>query len=345
MARSTYLGTTNDWLTETTSSGYVKIADDAKTLRFWSAETGGTQYTDLLVDGAAATELVVPANAAFAPAVDGPDGVNDGMWLEVVGVTTRVFVTPSKPLTEAKAYADTQVATRETPAGAQAKANAAEANAKAASIPLTQKGAANGVAALGADGRAAEAQLPAHLAQTSLNAAYGPHRAVPDQSTKYLGPGSDSTGWTFGPAVDAAATSANWSVASGVLTRTNTTSTADDVALRSERFVDGRIGALLESRRNATTQTRYLGLIVRAEGTDRVVALLDDRTAGGFARSYSLQVVGWLTVALMPPPPHARRAPGPTATAVGSVYPRRGATVARYGATAAAGPNAAMRRR
>ncbi len=48
----------------------------------------------------------------------------------------------------------------ETPAGAQAKANAAEAAAKLASIPLTQKGALSGVATLDAGGKLPTGQLP-----------------------------------------------------------------------------------------------------------------------------------------------------------------------------------------
>jgi hypothetical protein len=47
----------------------------------------------------------------------------------------------------------------ETPAGAQAKADAAQAAAEAASIPLTQKGVANGVASLGANGLVPASQI------------------------------------------------------------------------------------------------------------------------------------------------------------------------------------------
>ncbi len=79
-------------------------------------------------------------------------------------------------------------ASKETPAGAQAKANAAEAAAKAASVPTTrkvngkalssdvtitasdveaistaQKGSTNGVAELGSDGRVPAAQLPSYV--------------------------------------------------------------------------------------------------------------------------------------------------------------------------------------
>lgn len=49
---------------------------------------------------------------------------------------------------------------------------AAAAEAEAASIPLAQKGAANGVAPLGAGSRVAEANLPANLAASALSATY-----------------------------------------------------------------------------------------------------------------------------------------------------------------------------
>lgn len=50
---------------------------------------------------------------------------------------------------------------KETPAGAQAKADQAKADAEAASIPLTAKGQANGVATLDGTGKVPSAQLPA----------------------------------------------------------------------------------------------------------------------------------------------------------------------------------------
>lgn len=50
---------------------------------------------------------------------------------------------------------------KETPEGAQAKADQAKADAEAASIPLTAKGQANGVASLDGTGKVPSAQLPA----------------------------------------------------------------------------------------------------------------------------------------------------------------------------------------
>ena len=50
---------------------------------------------------------------------------------------------------------------KETPTGAQAKADQAKADAEAASIPLTAKGQANGVASLDGTGKVPTAQLPA----------------------------------------------------------------------------------------------------------------------------------------------------------------------------------------
>ena len=65
---------------------------------------------------------------------------------------TNIHVT-----TEQKASWDA----KETPEGAQAKADQAKADAEAASIPLTAKGQANGVASLDGTGKVPTAQLPA----------------------------------------------------------------------------------------------------------------------------------------------------------------------------------------
>ncbi|MGM9925223.1 MAG: hypothetical protein ACI35R_13340 [Bacillus sp. (in: firmicutes)] len=65
----------------------------------------------------------------------------------------------NKPVIPTKTSQLTNDSTFETTAGAQTKANQAETNAKAASIPTAQKGAANGVASLGANGKVPAAQL------------------------------------------------------------------------------------------------------------------------------------------------------------------------------------------
>lgn len=62
----------------------------------------------------------------------------------------------------------------ETPAGAQTKADAAEAAAKAASVPVTEKGAANGVATLGADSKVPSAQLPPISGGTAADTTFTP---------------------------------------------------------------------------------------------------------------------------------------------------------------------------
>lgn len=54
-----------------------------------------------------------------------------------------------------------------TPDVAQAMATAAEINAKAASVPITQKGVASGVATLGTDGKLTASQIPTTLETTS----------------------------------------------------------------------------------------------------------------------------------------------------------------------------------
>lgn len=79
MARYTYAGTTDDLVFVRTRGGLMKTV--AATLTFYDAATGGTQHTDLLLDGAPVTEIPV-ADDGQVPEFTGPDGV-DEMWVQV----------------------------------------------------------------------------------------------------------------------------------------------------------------------------------------------------------------------------------------------------------------------
>lgn len=163
MARSTYLGTANDLIWGSAGPGASpRVPSKDVTLTFWDAQTGGTQHTDLLLDGAPVSEVVIAAaDLPGTPAIQGPDGVNDGMWVQaqIVGATTtdrREFILPwptsgggtggavdsvngqtgAVTLSAADVGAlpaSTTAASigAETPAAAQSKADAAEAAAKA----------------------------------------------------------------------------------------------------------------------------------------------------------------------------------------------------------------------
>ena len=76
MARSTFGGTHQD-LVLVKSGPFVKLAD--VTLTFWDAATGGTRYTDLLLDGNPVTAIT--SAGGQVPAFQGPDGVTS-MWAD-----------------------------------------------------------------------------------------------------------------------------------------------------------------------------------------------------------------------------------------------------------------------
>jgi hypothetical protein len=57
----------------------------------WSAKTGGTQYTDLLVGGTPATTVSSDSKGALVP-FQGPDGINVAVWVQFGA--TRVLIDP-----------------------------------------------------------------------------------------------------------------------------------------------------------------------------------------------------------------------------------------------------------
>lgn len=67
-------------------SDYMTLAPS--TLTLWSAQTGGTQYTDLMMGGSAVSTITVTASGQV-PAFQGPDGVSQ-MWAD--GGAGRVLI-------------------------------------------------------------------------------------------------------------------------------------------------------------------------------------------------------------------------------------------------------------
>ncbi|MDH6460107.1 lysophospholipase L1-like esterase [Micromonospora sp. A200] len=130
------------------------------TIAFWSAETGGSQYTDLLDSDGVAVPVIVSADGATAraagqiPPFQGPDGVtevwasaNGGPRSRMVANIGGDFVTVEQRVSAVEGVAGAA----ETPAGAQAKADAAEAAAQsAAATDATTKADAAQAAAIAA---------------------------------------------------------------------------------------------------------------------------------------------------------------------------------------------------
>lgn len=74
MARSFIGGTTSDWVFATGAAGAVKVTGGE--LKWWTQESGGTQITDLQLNGATVSSIPVPADGQI-PRHSWPSGV---MW-------------------------------------------------------------------------------------------------------------------------------------------------------------------------------------------------------------------------------------------------------------------------
>lgn len=81
MARATFGATAADYVISLGPGGLLRAAP--ATLKFWTAPIGGTQLTDLLLD-AAPTSTIVVGNDGIVPAFQGPDGVTQ-MWADAGG--------------------------------------------------------------------------------------------------------------------------------------------------------------------------------------------------------------------------------------------------------------------
>lgn len=108
------------------SHGLVALAAGAK-VTFYDAETDGTQYVDLLLDGITPGSFATTDDDGYVPRFQGPDAVQ-AMWADVGSdQPRRIMVT-----TDAAIDLSTQLATR---------------------IATVEKGAVNGVAELDASGK------------------------------------------------------------------------------------------------------------------------------------------------------------------------------------------------
>lgn len=125
------------------SHGLVALAAGVK-VTFFDAETDGTQYVDLLLDGITPGSFITTDDDGYVPRFQGPDAVQ-AMWADVgAGQPRRIMVT-----TDAAIDLSTQLASR---------------------IAVVEKGAVNGVAELDGDGKIVQPVPAALLEGTILDA-------------------------------------------------------------------------------------------------------------------------------------------------------------------------------
>lgn len=109
MARVRAGGTTSDFVYSSGAGGLIRTT--SATLTVWSAESGGAQLTDLLLDGNPVSTIPVPSTGQV-PDFDLPDGVFDA-WVSADGGSTRVKLTvASEDAQFAAAVANPASATR-----------------------------------------------------------------------------------------------------------------------------------------------------------------------------------------------------------------------------------------
>lgn len=86
MTRSTFGGTDDDYVSSPFNIGGRKVhgALPNTIVTFWSAKTGGTQYTDLLNEAGGAVASITSDADGFLPQFQGPDGVLQ-MWADAGG--------------------------------------------------------------------------------------------------------------------------------------------------------------------------------------------------------------------------------------------------------------------
>jgi hypothetical protein len=90
MARSLYGGGSDDYLYSLVSFGGNQLVARSgnATVTFWSAQTGGTQYTDLLLNGSPVTSITTTGGQV--PAFQGPDGITV-MWADAGAGRVEVY--------------------------------------------------------------------------------------------------------------------------------------------------------------------------------------------------------------------------------------------------------------
>lgn len=159
MTRASFGGGVADFVVGANAPG-DPLRFAAATLTMWSAETGGTQYTDLRRNGVATSTIVVGADGQV-PTFQGPDGIVV-MWAEA-GAGGRSML---------DAAGDIAVL---------AQAAAVTATAAAASIERDEP---DGVAPLDGSSKVPDANLPDRLSESGLSASIATVKAWarnPDQ--------------------------------------------------------------------------------------------------------------------------------------------------------------------
>lgn len=116
MARASFGKTPADFTMVVGPAGQMRVTPAA--LTFWDAEVGGTQFTDLLLNGAPVSSITTPVDGEI-PLFEGPDGVVE-MWVDAGGGRLRLVASGA-----------------ESAAAAQAAATAAEAAATEAEDAVT----------------------------------------------------------------------------------------------------------------------------------------------------------------------------------------------------------------
>lgn len=97
MARYTFGGRSGDFGINdpATTSGAMVAAISQTGGTVWTAQTGGTQLTDLLVGGSPVTTISTDSHGRLV-AFQGPDGYNDGAWI-TFGGAPRTMIDPQGP--------------------------------------------------------------------------------------------------------------------------------------------------------------------------------------------------------------------------------------------------------
>jgi len=120
MARSNFGGSDSTALAiqaPSANSGVVKSAPNITTGTAWSAATGGTQYTDLILPGGGATTVRTDADG-YVRAMQGPDAINQGMWIDL-GSGVRFWLRTTDLLTVGGTTTDASLLTSGTLADAR----------------------------------------------------------------------------------------------------------------------------------------------------------------------------------------------------------------------------------
>lgn len=86
MARSNFGGTGSDIVLTIGPDRALRLA--AANLTFWSAQSGGSRYVDLLLDGVAVSQITVGPDGQI-PTFSGPDGISE-VWADAGGARVRM---------------------------------------------------------------------------------------------------------------------------------------------------------------------------------------------------------------------------------------------------------------